>query len=251
MTSFTYHECEMFILKLRKTAPAGVEIYLRTLKAMFNKAKNWGYIRENPFEKIKLPKRQKEEMKIITPEEVNKIMDAIQDSLMKKFVTFNLNSGLRVSEITYLRYRNIKLEDESVLIGDADFTTKSKKQRKIYMSDELKMLCQQIMDEKGKRTDDDFVFGKPNGMAFLPGTLSKKFKKACRDAGLDERIHHHSMRHTCCSNLINGGANILAVKDLMGHDDISTTQKYSHSTEEKKREAVKALNAKHSLASTN
>ena len=243
MTAFDYQSCELFILKLRKTAPAGAENYLRTIKAMFNKAKDWGYIRENPIDKIKLPKRQKEQMKIITDEERARLIGTIQNPLMKKLIIFNLNSGLRVAEITFLRYRHIDLGNERILIGDKDFTTKSKKPRLIYMNAELKLLCQQIMAEKGKRKDDDFIFGKPNGTPFLPETLSKKFKKTCRDAGLDERIHHHSMRHTFCSNIVNKGGNIMAAKELMGHSDIRTTQRYCHPDETMKREAVKLLDA--------
>ena len=251
MTAFNRQECELLILKMRKTAPAGVENYLRTINAMFNKALEWGYIRENPFSKIKLPKRQKEEMKIITDEERAILIKTIQEPLMKRLVIFNLNSGLRVTEITFLRYRNIDLGNERIFIGDKDFITKSKKVRVIYMTDELKTLCHDIMAEKGRRKDDDFIFGKPNGQPFLPTTLSKKFKKACRTAGLDERIHHHSMRHTYCSNIVNIGGNIMAAKELMGHSSIQVTQRYCHPDEAMKREAVKLLNKRNTISKSN
>ncbi len=70
-------EVERFIANLKRTAPGGVYVYYRNLQAAFNRAKDWGYIRENPFEKVKLPKRQKNKPHFITEEQLKNICKII------------------------------------------------------------------------------------------------------------------------------------------------------------------------------
>jgi len=70
-------EVERFIASLKRTAPGGVYVYHRNLQAAFNRARDWGYISENPFEKIRLPRRQKNKPHFITEEQLWKICKII------------------------------------------------------------------------------------------------------------------------------------------------------------------------------
>ena len=70
---------------------------------------------------------------------------------------------------------------------------------------------------------------------------SKQFKKAVRAAGLNDNIHFHTLRHSFASRLIQKGASVFVVKELLGHEDIKTTQIYSHLQTQDLEEAVKLL----------
>jgi len=71
--------------------------------------------------------------------------------------------------------------------------------------------------------------------------VSKQLKKAVRDSGLNDNIHFHTLRHSFASRLIQKGASVFVVKELFGHEDIKTTQIYSHLQTENLAEAINLL----------
>jgi integrase/recombinase XerD len=77
-----------------------------------------------------------------------------------------------------------------------------------------------------------YLFSKKNGKPYTVDYLSKKFKEAVRDLGLDDRLHLHSVRHSAATRWVQNGTNIFAVQKLLGHAQISTTQVYMHSNVE-------------------
>ncbi len=87
------------------------------------------------------------------------------------------------------------------------------------------------------------MFQKVNDVKLNQECVSKNFKKAVRKSKLSERIHFHSLRHSFASILVQKGASIYVVKELIGHSDISTTQIYSHTNLENLRNAIQKLNA--------
>ena len=73
-----------------------------------------------------------------------------------------------------------------------------------------------------------YVFSKSGGIKFNNDYVTKNFKKAVRKAELNDKIHFHTLRHSFASRLVQRGASIYVVKELLGHSDVSTTQIYSH-----------------------
>ena len=74
--------------------------------------------------------------------------------------------------------------------------------------------------------------------------FSRKFKKACRAASVDERIHFHTLRHSFASRLAQEGVSLYVIKELLGHSSITTTEIYSHLNVESLRGAIEKLNPK-------
>ena len=87
----------------------------------------------------------------------------------------------------------------------------------------------------------DYVFQKFKGVKLNQACVSKDFKKAVKKSNLNERVHFHTLRHSFASNLVQKGASIYVVKELMGHDNISTTQIYSHLRKENLIDAIRLL----------
>ena len=86
----------------------------------------------------------------------------------------------------------------------------------------------------------DYVFSK-SGILFRQEFISKKFKKAVRASGLSDKIHFHTLRHSFASNLVQNGVSLYVVKELLGHESISTTQIYSHLNQDNLVNAISKL----------
>jgi integrase/recombinase XerD len=84
-----------------------------------------------------------------------------------------------------------------------------------------------------------YVFCKENGERFTGDYVSKTFKQACKDAGMDNAIHFHSLRHSFASNLVQKGVNLYTIKELLGHSSIATTEIYSHLNMDSLKDAIR------------
>ncbi|NCS90569.1 MAG: tyrosine-type recombinase/integrase [Ignavibacteria bacterium] len=90
-----------------------------------------------------------------------------------------------------------------------------------------------------------YVFAKSNGEPFTGDYFSKRFKRACKSAGIDKSIHFHSLRHSFASNFAQKGINLYTIKELLGHSSITTTEIYSHLNMDSLKEAIETLNGPH------
>ncbi len=245
----------------------GYIVYCRNLKAAFNKAKDWNYVKENYFTKVKLPKRQKLAPGFLNSDQLSVICDHVKNKTIKDIITFAFYTGLRLDEIVNLTWKNIELQNRIITVGDENFITKGRKQRFVPICEEalevllrvkrtpsrltdgqafvlpLNPLCPSDISplRKGGEYLNALVFCKENGEKFTGNYFSKQFKKACKAAGLDEAIHFHSLRHSFASNLVQKGVPLYTIKELLGHSSISTTEIYSHLNMETLREAIKKL----------
>ena len=236
----------------------GYRVYFRTLKAAFNKAKDWGYVKENYFTKVKLPKRQKLAPVFINSDQLSAISNQIKNEIVKDVVVFAFYTGMRLNEIVNLRWKNVDLNKRIITVGDDKFLTKVRNQRFIPICSETLSIFEKKKSRKivpirndfvfcksnGVRSFDkaqDFVFSKTDGTKFTGDYISKIFKLACKTANLDNAIHFHSLRHSFASNLVQRGVPLYTIKELLGHSSISTTEIYSHLNMESLREAVKKL----------
>ncbi len=238
-------DAEDFIISLRRKTPKGYRVYYRTLKAAFNKAVIWEYISENPFIKIKLPKQQKLKPEFINEKELNIICSQIANETIKNIAITTFYTGLRLGEILSLSWRNVDLSERLLTIGDTNFTTKTKEQRFIPMSEAvveiLKKIKIKIQTEK-KPSQDKYIFVKDDGFPYSKDYVSKVFKKAVRKANLRETIHFHTLRHSFASYLAQKGVGMVTIQELLGHKSVIVTQIYAHTNLETLREAVDLFN---------
>ncbi len=311
INSISLKEIESFIMSLKKKVKKGYAVYYRNLKSAFNKAKDWGYVKENYFTKIKLPKMQKLAPIFIDSDELARINEQINNDIVRDFVTIGFYTGMRLNEIVNLKWKNVNLDTRIITVGDEEFTTKGRNQRFIPICDEamevLKrrkkvvgggLLEVEKPENRGQRTDvparsgtgrsqkaengdlkaknrsqkaegrcqkeesgsqksgrehevivyhikkdspEGYVFCKEDGEKFTGDYFSRRFKRACRAAGMDKSIHFHSLRHSFASNLAQQGVSLYVIKELLGHSSVSTTEIYSHLNLETLKEAISVL----------
>ncbi len=240
---------DKFINSTYSHAPKAAALYYRTLKAAFSKAVVWNYLPENPFKKIKAPRTLSTIPLFISPEEFQNIIAHTPHQYLKDLFTTAFYTGMREGEIANLKWSWIDFDQNIIKIRcSEEFSTKGKKERiipicKILRSVLLNQFPHVIVLNKNNPAPptDQFVFTRQNGIKLTEDFISKQFKKSVRKSGLHDKIHFHTLRHSFASMLVQRGVSLYVVKELLGHEDLSTTQIYSHLQKQNLMDAVNLL----------
>lgn len=242
LTEIDLRKIDHFITTTFARTKRGAHLYYRTLKAAFTKAVAWGYVEENHFKKIKFPRVPKNHPVFITVEELKVIVSLTQEQVLKDLFTTAFYTGMRQGELVNMKWNWIDFNNEVIQTKCSDeFLTKGKKERIIPINDNLKSVLFSIKHRTKYNLSAHYVFTNSKGIKLTQDFVTKKFKKALRKSGLSDDIHFHTLRHSFASNLVQKGVSIYVVKELLGHENISTTQIYSHLQNDNLREAVGLL----------
>ncbi len=222
--------------------PSGAVLYFRTLKAAFSKAVHWNLLAQNPFKSIKSPRVAKRFPAFISDEEFQKIMICTREELLRDLFNTALHTGMRLSELVNMKWSWVDLQQNQIVVQCSEvFSTKSKKERIIPINYNLQSIFAGRFSKLADTSTDSYVFISTRGMRINEDYVSKKFKTSVRAAKLDEKIHFHSLRHSFASLLVQRGASLYVVKELLGHESLTTTQIYSHLQFQNLRDAVNLL----------
>ena len=118
-----------------------------------------------------------------------------------------------------------------------DFTTKSKKERTIPMNKKIIDILNKLNNNRRSK----YVFTKFNGTRFNADYISKQFKKSVKKANVNNNIHFHCLRHYFASKLVQKGISLFIVKELLGHEDLKTTNIYAHLEQKNLIDAINRL----------
>ncbi len=233
---------DKFITTVYARAPKAASLYYRTLKAAFSKAVVWNYISENPFKKIKAPKPIKTFPVFISMSELNLILENTSETYLNNIFITGYYTGMRLGEILNMKWNWINFEQNVIKVQCSEaFTTKSKKERIIPISQTLRNVLLNQFPKVINVDKNNYVFVRVPGIKLNENFVSKQFKKVVRAAGLDDKTHFHTLRHSFASMLVQRGVSLYVVKELLGHEDLSTTQIYSHLQSQNLKDAVNLL----------
>lgn len=209
--------------------------YLQLLKRMFNLAIEEGYAEENPVRKVKLfSEKDNLKERILTEAEEERLLENCSE-ILRPIILVALNTGMRRAEILNLTWNQIDFKTRRIRVEK----TKSGKVRFVPINNALFYVLNRLRVENGQ---SPFVFfNSKTGKPHLD--MKTGFKGACRRAGISN-LRFHDLRHTFASRLVEKGVDIETVKELLGHHSITVTQRYTHSSDERKRAAVEQLNRK-------
>lgn len=218
---------EYILYRLNQVKKTTVNKDLRTLRAFFNKAIEWEYIKNNPITSKKFLRIDEKQKRYLTKDEINKILSNTDDLKFKSFILFLLLTGCRRNEALGLTWKDIDFKNRMITFNK----TKTHRIRKIPMSDDVYDLLLHLKREKnGNR-----VFN------YQDRYISRKFHKYVKSLGIECRLH--DLRHTFASLLVASNTQIRIIQDLLGHKDIKSTLVYTHTQEEEKSEAVKKVSS--------
>lgn len=219
----------------------GAHLYYRSLKAAFTKAVGWNYIPANPFTKIKFPKLSKTFPVFISEDELLIILANTTHQHLKDIFTVAFYTGLRLSELINMQWSWIDfLQNQITVKCTNEFLTKSKKERIVPMSEKVRKILFRRFNAF-LHNPDEVVFYSVKGKMLYPDAVSRQFKKVVRKSNLSEKIHFHTLRHSFASLLVQKGVSLYVVKELLGHEDLATTQIYSHLQKQNLMDAVNLL----------
>lgn len=169
----------------------------------------------------------------LTLEELRDLLSAIDTTSVPGFrdrTIFELfySSGLRVSELIDLKIGNIYRRDQLLRVRG-----KGSKERVVPYSDDAAVFLHEYLDKmrhKLMRPGDfnEYVFINNHGQQFTRQGIWKKIKEYARLAGITKEISPHKLRHTFATHLLEGGADLRTLQDLLGHASINTTEIYTH-----------------------
>lgn len=192
----------------------------------------------NPCEKIETPKIRKTLPKTLNEKEVLKLLSikpkTAKEYRNKAMIELMYATGLRVSELVNLEINDINLIDDYVRVYG-----KGKKERIIPMAD----ITVEIMDEyinvyrnsllKGYLTDKVFISS--YGKGITRQGFFKIIKKQAKEVGIEKDFSPHTLRHSFATHLLENGADLRSIGEMLGHENIKTTQIYTHLSNSKKR----------------
>lgn len=239
LRKLTAGQAENFILKwYNEKSKYTASNYFRNLRASLNYAVEHKYISENFLSRFKFPKLPQPIPRFIDETELKVILAKVPEEILKDMYLMYFHTGTRLNELIHLKWQDVDLQQGIIRIVNRDnFTIKTKHERMIPLNtvsaDILKQRIPKVIDING------YVFSN-SGIKYNGDYISKKFKKACREAGFHE-LHLHQLRHSFCSNLIKKNVPVRVVMELAGHQSLAVTQKYMHVKQEQLFEAVKAL----------
>lgn len=229
-------------------SPLSVKRKLSALKSYFRYLLKSGLVKKNPVMAISGPKSVKKIPSFVKEDEMNLLLDEVLEA-DSDFVQLRNNTIIHLFYLTGIRRAElIGLKDQ-----DVDFsanvikvTGKRNKQRIIPIGGELKELLVRYLEERDVRVGfcDGHVFVKEDGEAVYPMLVHRLVKSKLAGVKL-ERKSSHVLRHTFATTMLNNGAQLNSVKELLGHSSLASTEVYTHTTFE---ELKKTYNTAHPRA---
>lgn len=207
--------------------------YFSSLKGFFSYLIKNNYIKKNPIEKISAPKLSKKLPSVLNVNEIDLILSKpdVSDTLGlrdKAILELFYACGTRVSELINLKISDLFLNDEVIRVFG-----KGSKERLIpigssaikWMEEYLKKSRSALMKIS---KSENIVFLNSRGTKLSRMGVWKIIDRYVKEAGIKKEVHPHTFRHSFATHLLEGGADLRAVQEMLGHADISTTQIYTH-----------------------
>lgn len=206
--------------------------FISSLKSFFKYLETEKQISVNPLENIDTPKSKRILPDVLSIEEINLIFSkpdlsnklGLRDKALMETM---YASGLRVSESINLEISNIYFNEGFIRV----FGKGSKERIVPIGKTALKFITKYINESRGllkNKNSYDYLFLNFRGSKLSRMGILDIIKKHCNNAGINKSVHPHTLRHSFATHLLQGGADIRIIQEMLGHSDISTTQIYTH-----------------------
>jgi integrase len=213
-----------------KKAPATVNHLVANLKAMFSWAEDHGACTKEinqEVHKVKMLPENNQRLRYLTRAEADTLVEKCADYI-RPIVILALNTGMRKAEIMGLKWIQVDLTNRVILLDQA--STKNKARREIPLNETAIRTLKGLM----RHTENDRVFWN------VPEYWRKAFHGALRRSRIND-FKFHDLRHTFASWLVQGGAPLKVVQELLGHKTLTMTLRYAHLAPDNRRDAVMML----------
>lgn len=225
------------ILDQEKYSNASISQMLSSLRTYYKYLLKEDVINHNPFKSIKnpkLPKRLPNFLSNLQIEDLINIYDFSNPTNIRNHLIIELlySTGIRVSELVNLKISDINFNENSIRI-----LGKGNKERIVlfgeYAKESLDIYLKEARKTYVKRTQNDFLLLNCFGNKLTTRSIENIIKDCTNKLALKINVTPHTIRHTFATDLLNNGADIKSVQELLGHSSLSTTQVYTHITNDR------------------
>lgn len=213
-------------------APTSIARNFSTVRTFYKFLRGEGLTKTDPTEYLDAPKLWKKLPTVLDQHEVERLIeqpDSATDLGLRDRAMLELMyaCGLRISELIALRLPNILLDQHCLRVFG-----KGGKERVVPVGrsaiDCLKQYQTRVRPKLDKGRGEDFMFLNWRGKSLSRMGFWKILQKYVKESGISKRVSPHTLRHSFATHLLEGGADLRAVQEMLGHTDISTTQIYTH-----------------------
>ncbi len=222
-------------LSEREYSKATAARKLATLRSFYKFCLRRGHIETNPVATIRTPKQEKRLPKFLDLQQIQKLLRTPDESTLlgardRAMLETLYSTGVRVSELVALNVGDLSTE-----AGQLRIRGKGRKERitpigPTAMAAIKRYLDMRQQDPRSAASDQQAMFVNKHGQRLSTRSVRRKLDKYLAAAGLDPTISPHTLRHTFATHMLNNGADLRSVQELLGHQSLSTTQVYTHLT---------------------
>ncbi len=217
---------------------------LSGLKAFYKYLSIEDVIEDNPTELLEAPKIGRKLPDVLSVEEINKLINAIDLSKAegernKAMIETMYSCGLRVSELVNLKLSNLNFNEGFIhVIG------KGSKERIVPIGSiaikHINIYIKAVRNHQQniKKGNEDVLFLNRRGSKLTRVMIFTIIKQLCEKSGINKTISPHTLRHSFATHLVEGGADLRAVQEMLGHESITTTEIYTHLDRDYLRQAI-------------
>lgn len=231
-----YEDIRNYLKSIHTLSNKTVAHQITVIHSLYNFLMNDGYITSNPCENISSPKLEKKLPNFLTEEEINRLLDieflTPYDYRNKAMLELLYASGLRITELLNLQLTDIDLKNQFVRV-----LGKGRKERIVPIGEIATKYVKLYLEEYRlgllKKKMSDYLFISNASTKMTRQGFFKIIKKECQKKHINKEISPHTIRHSFATHLLANGADIRIIQELLGHEDISTTQVYTHVVNEK------------------
>lgn len=210
--------------------------YFTVIQSFYSYCLEENLISSNPCENLHSPKIPKTIPKYLTYEEVDSLLNmplnTIYDYRTKAMLELLYATGMRISELLSLRHSNINFESETILVegkGGKERIVPINETAKYYLSLYLKEYRPSLIKH---HKDYEELFLNNRGTPITRQGLYKLLKQLAQRNHIEKELSPHILRHSFATHLLNNGADLRVIQELLGHSNISTTEIYTHVSKE-------------------
>ncbi len=212
---------------------------LSTLRAFCRYLRTTGKVDSDPTEVLEAPIRRKSLPKALSRGQASELLDQSPDGQTplrdRAILELIYSAGLRVSEAVSIDVDKVDFDTKTIqVIGKG-----SKARVTLFGRTCANALQDYISSERAPAISGQALFTNPKGGRITTRTVQNLIKRWAKRVGLPETVSPHTLRHSFATHLLDGGADLKSVQQLLGHESMATTQIYTHVSMERLRDAVK------------
>ncbi len=231
----TVNDLVKYISSLKDLSPSSISHMISTLKTFYSYFIKIDKLKVNPTDALKSPKLGLHLPEYLSMDEIDNLLDIeVTDPFSarnKAILELMYATGLRISEVISLEFKNIDFEECIVRVMG-----KGNKERIVpindYALDALNTYIEEYRPLMIKKETNNYIFLNNHGKKMTRQGVFKMIKQECLKKGIKKDISPHTIRHTFATHLLLNGAELRIIQELLGHSDIRTTQIYTHLTNE-------------------